>query len=103
MIARIIEENPYWTIVDMEDEQIKRGFRYQSFMVCKPLLYGTISVEYDGPESLEEDLRKLIDTDEVVNNKYYLPWLQRRLAALWNKSFGRWINIKPGKLPLVIT
>ena len=72
VIARIIEENPYWTIVDMEDEQIKREFRYQRFMVSVPLFCGTISIEYDGPESLGEDLRKFIATNKVIRDQYSL-------------------------------
>ena len=94
----ILQATPYESCVDLDDNSNK--FQLGT-VLYKSRIQGTIYCEYNAVHVTQEIIQAFIRNNEFSHFSTFE--LQSNLADLWLGHFGRWIQLRQNKSPLVIT
>ena len=102
-IEEFIANNPYQTLVDLEDERNSRFVLGVFWHFSK--IGGTTYVEFDSSRVKEEKVRQTVLTKNL-QSMHSVTQLRNDLVNLnlWKGKYGRWISIPPKHtMPFIIT
>ena len=95
-IEQFIANNPYWTLLDIEDERNSRFILGVVWHYSK--IGGTTYVEFDGSRMKEDQIRSMIRA-KALESRRSITELREEIVRsnLWEGQYGRWISMLPSQ------